>query len=132
MYIIIRCLNSYLPWYNTVTDSKDIHVSFLKIKEQFWGDKLCEGLSPVFQEFVSIITNMQPEDDPPYDLLIDLMMTVVDEKGYKKKLTEEDLTHIAWNKHISRGKFGSREVNQLRDLVPRFVHDNTIVLPEAD
>lgn len=68
MYIIIRCVNATLPWWNNhTTGNKDVNSVLCEMKEKHWGSQLCEGLPPVFQEFVSIITSMNADDEPPYE-----------------------------------------------------------------
>ena len=77
MYIAIRMINSNLPW-NNLQRSPELTTidQILKKKEEYWGEKLTEGLPSNFKELVNIITNMKPEEDPPYDKLIELMRKV--------------------------------------------------------
>lgn len=105
MYIAIIMVNAYLPWFNlNHGEDKDINEVLLEMKEKYWGPKLCEGLPTVFQDFVKIITALKPEDEPPYQKIIDLMLRVETEKGVQT-LQIDDIYQLDWNHHYTKGDF---------------------------
>lgn len=119
MYIIIRCINGTLPWYNqTAGPGEDSNDYLLKIKQHYWGPKLCEGLPPIFERFVAIITEMGEDEDPPYDEIIALMM-----KKDNEQMIMQEQYFIKWNTFIkpnqSKGFFEQRVID-LREKLPRF------------
>lgn len=75
VYIVIKCINSSLPWQN-MKPTKDTPMNklLLEMKEKYWGPKLSEGLPAEFQELVKTITEMEADEEPPYQRLIDLML----------------------------------------------------------
>jgi hypothetical protein len=112
MYIVIRMVNGYLPWSNLDVDDQNKDAVYLKAKESFWGKKLLEGLPPVFQEFVDIITTMELNAEPDYNKLISLMTQ-----------DEADIHEIKWNPHINPDKencYYDKQNEELRGNLPRF------------
>lgn len=121
MYIDILLINSYLPWYNLSGEGEQEQI-LLKIKQEYWGPRLTQGLSDVFKQFVDIITNMGPNEMPPYDKLIELMMTVETKDG-PKRLSHEDLYDISWNKYINKNcynGFHNSKTVKFRNELGRF------------
>lgn len=99
MYMVIIMVNSYLPWFNLKgTEGESQGTRILKIKEEYWGPKLTEGLPQVFQNLVNNITEMDSNSVPEYDKLIDMLMVVdqPDDKG-PRKMELHEIYQIQWN-----------------------------------
>lgn len=98
--------------------------TLLKIKRKYWGDKLTEGLPPVFVQMIQIITDMAPDEEPPYQKLIDLL-TIKKTMlcGYiKTKFTKKEVLLITWNNHINKetGQFYNKSVSVLKSRLKAF------------
>jgi hypothetical protein len=75
--------------------------TLLKIKNKLWGEKLLAGLPKTFKKFAMIITNMPDQGEPPYEKLIDLMLTHNTKDG-PSKFTGDDIFKISWNEFINK------------------------------
>lgn len=131
VYILLAIVNGSLPWQNlTDTVDADANQRVLEMKEKLWGDKLLEGLPFNIQHFVLKIMEMNDDEDPPYDQLIEMMKEVETETG-TFEITDGNLCQIEWNEiwnHEEYSIFKDEAVIMHRNQLPcfEFLHKDEI------
>ena len=77
-YLILYLLLGRLPWQGYISHSKeDKYYKIREIKRQTTAEQLCQGLPPQFEEYVKYTRNLQYEEDPDYNYLKNLFLTVL-------------------------------------------------------
>ena len=77
-YLLLYLLLGRLPWQGYISHSKDDKYYKIKeIKRQTKPEQLCEGLPPQFEEYVKYTRNLKYEEDPNYNYLKNLFLTVL-------------------------------------------------------
>jgi hypothetical protein len=79
MYSVITILNGYSPWQNlTINSKQDPNEVIMNMKEEYWENlhKVVENLPSNFKKFASLIKNMEFDQEPPYEEMIDSMSKI--------------------------------------------------------
>ena len=83
-YLLIYLLLGKLPWQGFISFSNDDKYYKIKeIKKSYTPEKLCEGLPPQFKEYISYTRNLHYEQDPDYNYLKRLFLTVLKNYNYE-------------------------------------------------
>ena len=85
-YMLIFLAKNTLPWINAEnlkTYNIKIIKEIIKIKEKITPDKLCQGLPEEFTEFIKYSKNLHFDEEPNYEYLKGLFMSVLSKNNYK-------------------------------------------------
>ena len=77
-YLLLYLLLGRLPWQGYISHSKeDKYYKIKQIKNQTTPEELCEGLPPQFEEYIKYTRNLEYEQDPDYNYLRNLFLSVL-------------------------------------------------------
>ena len=77
-YVLIYLLQGRLPWQGYISRSKeDKYYKIKQIKRGTTPEELCEGLPPQFEEYIKYTRSLEYEQDPDYDYLKNLFLTIL-------------------------------------------------------
>ena len=77
-YLLLYLLLGRLPWQGHISHSRDDkYYKIKKIKRETTAEELCRGLPPQFEEYVKYTRNLKYEEDPKYDYLKNLFLSVL-------------------------------------------------------
>lgn len=77
-YLLIYLLQGRLPWQGYISRSKeDKYYKIKQIKKSTTPEELCEGLPPQFEEYIKYTRSLVYEQDPDYDYLKNLFLTIL-------------------------------------------------------
>ena len=77
-YVLLYLLLGRLPWQGHISHSKeDKYYKIKQIKKQTTPEQLCVGLPPQFEEYIKYTRNLEYEEDPNYDYLKELFLSVL-------------------------------------------------------
>ena len=83
-YLIIYLVLGKLPWQGYVSHSNDDKYYKIKeIKKQTTPEQLCNGLPMQFKDYLNYTINLKYEEEPNYDYLKNLFISVLEQKGHK-------------------------------------------------
>ena len=83
-YVIIYLTTGSLPWVNIKSNSKDdLYNKILNSKIKTSTELLCKDLPKQFEEYVKYVKNMTYEQDPDYNYLKNLFLSVLNKLGKK-------------------------------------------------
>ena len=83
-YVIIYLTTGSLPWVNIKSNSKDdLYNKILNSKIKTSTELLCKDLPKQFEEYVKYVKNMTYEQDPDYNYLKNLFLSVLTKLGKK-------------------------------------------------
>lgn len=77
VYVLIYFLKGSLPWQNLkALDKREKYERIMERKLSIPINVLCAGLPPQIQEMLIYVRNLQFEEDPNYDLLMDQLKKI--------------------------------------------------------
>ena len=77
-YLLLYLLLGRLPWQGYISHSKeDKYYKIKQIKNKTTPEELCEGLPPQFEEYIKYTRNLEYEQDPDYNYLRNLFLSVL-------------------------------------------------------
>ena len=135
-YVLIYLLNGKLPWQGYISRSKeDKYYKIRQIKKKTTTKELCEGLPSQFEEYIQYTKNLEYEQDPDYDYLRNLFLTVLKNYKYefdyfydwdqvglttseiKEKEKENDSLNKYKNNDLHKGHQIPKLCNKISDLI---------------
>ena len=85
-YLLIYLLQGRLPWQGYISHSKeDKYYKIKQIKKSTSPEDLCEGLPPQIEEYIKYTRSLEYEQDPDYDYLKNLFLTILKKDKDKEK-----------------------------------------------
>ena len=83
-YLVIYLIVGRLPWQGYISHSKeDKYYKIKKIKKETTAEQLCEGLPRQFLDYIRYTRNLQYEENPDYNYLKNLFLSVLRGYGYQ-------------------------------------------------
>ena len=83
-YVLLYFLKGKLPWQGAVTKSKENkYIKILEKKRDMKPEDLCSGFPIQFTDYIKYTKSLEYEQDPDYNYLKKLFITVLNEKGYE-------------------------------------------------
>ena len=77
-YLLLYLLIGRLPWQGNLSHSKeDKYYKIKRIKRNTTAEQLCQGLPSQFEEYVNYTRNLGYEEDPNYNYLKNLFLSVL-------------------------------------------------------
>ena len=131
-YLLIYLLKGGLPWQGYISHSKDDKYYKIKqIKKQTTPEELCHGLPSQFQQYIAYIRNLKYEDEPNYNYLKKLFLSVLNSIGtkfdffYDWNNGSQTYNHCQQNKvkdynlcHFKSYKFNNPQISkEIKDLI---------------
>ena len=116
-YILIFLCKGKLPWQGKLSYSKeDKYYKIKEIKKNTRPEELCKNLPIQFEEYIKYTKNLKYEEDPDYNYLKKLFITVLKNNNWefdyyydwdKTTLTNEEVTSI--NNSLSTYAYSNQE-----------------------
>ena len=121
-YMIIYLATNYLPWISTQNlklKKKILIEAIYKLKNSATPEQLCKGLPEEFVEIIKYIRNLEFEQDPDYDYLKGLFISILSRMEQRNdSLFSWIITKKKRSKHMSEEKsydiWKRRETSQIR------------------
>ena len=83
-YVLVYFLQGKLPWQGLpVKPKEDRYVKIMEKKRDTTPEDLCKGLPNEFQQYVEYTRNLGYEEDPNYDMLINLFNNVLTNNNFE-------------------------------------------------
>ena len=83
-YVLVYFLQGKLPWQGLpVKPKEDRYVKIMEKKRDTTPEDLCKGLPNEFQQYVEYTRNLGYEEDPNYDMLINLFNNVLTKNNFE-------------------------------------------------
>ena len=83
-YLVIYLIVGRLPWQGYISHSKeDKYYKIKKIKKETTAEQLCQGLPRQFLDYIRYTRNLQYEENPNYNYLKSLFLSVLRSYGYQ-------------------------------------------------
>ena len=116
-YILVFLCKGRLPWQGKISRSKeDKYYKIKEIKKNITPKELCQDLPIQFEEYVKYTKNLKYEEDPDYNYLKKLFITVLKNNNWefdyyydwdKNTLTNEEVSSI--NNSLSTYAYSNQE-----------------------
>jgi serine/threonine protein kinase len=82
-YVLMYFLKGRLPWQGMVNKNKEQrYLKIMETKRDTTPEELCKGFPAEFERYISYTRNLQYEQDPDYEMLKNLFLTVLRNEGY--------------------------------------------------
>ena len=88
-YMLIFLAKKNLPWINqdnSISNNIKLIKEIIRIKETITPEQLCQGLPDEFSEFIKYTKNLRFEEEPNYEYLEGLFMSVLSNNEDKNDL----------------------------------------------
>ena len=83
-YLLIYLILGRLPWQGHISHSKeDKYYKIREIKKNTTAQQLCQGLPPQFEEYINYTRNLEYTEDPNYNYLKNLFLSVLKSYNYE-------------------------------------------------
>ena len=82
-YVLMYFLKGRLPWQGLINKNKDErYLRIMEVKRDTTPEELCKGFPIEFERYISYTRNLDYEEEPDYELLKNLFLTVLKDEGY--------------------------------------------------
>ena len=115
-YVLMYFLKGRLPWQGMVNKNKEQrYLKIMETKRDTTPEELCKGFPAEFERYISYTRNLQYEQDPDYEMLKNLFLTVLRNEGnildfyYDWDIDERTMTTADTNLNI----MGKNENNNI-------------------
>lgn len=135
-YVIVYLAKGTLPWANIKTDNKDeLYDKILDIKINTTVENLCMGLPTQFEEYMRYIRGMTYEQEPNYNYLRNLFLTVLKNNGkqfdfsydWDNRVNDVNLSVPNMNVHNNNAERHNQKQNNFEPNIEKvFNDDNTL------
>jgi len=135
-YVMLYFLRGKLPWQGLhVKNKEDRYHRIMEIKIETTPSELCKGFPKEFEEYINYTRNLEYEQDPDYDYLRNLFLTVLKNYKYefdyfydwdqvglttseiKEKEKENDSLNKYKNNDLHKGHQIPKLCNKISDLI---------------
>ena len=134
-YLLLYLLIGRLPWQGYISHSKeDKYYKIKQIKNQTTPEELCEGLPPQFEEYIKYTRNLEYEQDPDYNYLRNLFLSVLKkynwEFDYYYDWDQVGLTHSEIKDKEKKDELNNHKILNAEQTAPKLCSKITNLINE--
>ena len=124
-YVLMYFLKGRLPWQGLINKNKDErYLRIMEVKRDTTPEELCKGFPIEFERYISYTRNLDYEEEPDYELLKNLFLTVLKDEGYNLDYYYDwDNDVITMTTADTNINFGRNELNNFQ-LNPKNENEN--------